>query len=481
MSFYRHGVTVTELPTSLTPPVTSTAGLPVVIGTAPLNLASDAAPVNQPVLVNSFAEAVAAFGFNEDFATYTLCEFMSSHFKLFASSPAVLINVLDPNVHKVSVTGESLQLIGGEKTIEVSGLLKDSLLVSLEEFGSSLLEGQDYKLTWTSEGFLKIERFKTGAIESDNANLILNYLKLNPTQVQVSDIVSAIDTVEQVFPRFRLVPGLLLAPSWSANPEVAAPLAAKAENINGMFKAMALIDIPVTGMSAVTKHTEVAAYKNNSVPQSAHVVACWPKVRLGTQEYFLSTQVAGVIARTDAKNSGIPFVSPSNNSLQNDSAITGTESSAKEVTLGPDLAAYLNGNGIVSALNFVGGWVLWGNRTSVYPASSDPIDAFIAVRRMMNWINNNLILSFWQKVDDPMNRNLIESVVDSANIWLNGLAARGAILGGRCEFRPEENPITSLMDGIIRVHLYVTPPSPAREIEFMVEYDPQYLATLAGE
>ena len=42
----------------------------------------------------------------------------------------------------------------------------------------------------------------------------------------------------------------------------------------------------------------------------------------------------------------------------------------------------------------------------------------------------------------------------------------------------DENPTTDLIDGIIRFHVYVTPPAPAREIDFIVEYDPQYLETL---
>lgn len=38
------------------------------------------------------------------------------------------------------------------------------------------------------------------------------------------------------------------------------------------------------------------------------------------------------------------------------------------------------------------------------------------------------------------------------------------------------------MDGIVRWHIYLTPPSPARELEFTLEYDPDYLNTLfAGE
>ena len=51
-------------------------------------------------------------------------------------------------------------------------------------------------------------------------------------------------------------------------------------------------------------------------------------------------------------------------------------------------------------------------------------------------------------------------------------------MGGRVEFRSDENTITDLMDGKIKFHVYMTPPSPAREIEFVQEYDPEYIATL---
>ena len=69
-------------------------------------------------------------------------------------------------------------------------------------------------------------------------------------------------------------------------------------------------------------------------------------------------------------------------------------------------------------------------------------------------------------------------MLDSVNIWLNGLAARQYILGGRVEFLETENSNLDLMDGILRFHLYVTPPSPNREIDFILEYDPEYLSTL---
>ena len=67
---------------------------------------------------------------------------------------------------------------------------------------------------------------------------------------------------------------------------------------------------------------------------------------------------------------------------------------------------------------------------------------------------------------------------DSFNIWLNGLARREFLMGGRCEFLGDDNPTTDLMDGIARFHVSMTPPSPAREMTFIKEYDPGYIAAL---
>ena len=39
----------------------------------------------------------------------------------------------------------------------------------------------------------------------------------------------------------------------------------------------------------------------------------------------------------------------------------------------------------------------------------------------------------------------------------------------------EENPLTNLMAGIIKLHVYITPPSPAQEISFVIEYDTAYV------
>lgn len=485
MTTYRHGVYVGEQATSLTPPVQTTAGLPVVFGTAPLNLVADeAGTVNKPVLCYTYAEAVAAFGYSSDWAKYTLCEFIKSHFALFTVAPVVFVNILDPAVHKAVVPDEALALVAGSCKLVNLGVLKSTVVIKSSDGNTTYQTPRDYSLAFDNEGYLVFTRKTDGTIPTDTTALKGSYTKLDPSLVDSDDIVGGIDVdtgakeglelVNEVFPRFGLVPGQILAPGWSSTAAVAAVMTAKAANINNHFKCIALADVP-TG--TVKKYSDVSTWKNTNNYTDQHLIVCWPKVKLGNEIYHLSTQLAGVICATDADNEDVPYESPSNHSLQANGAVL---TDGTEVVLGPDEAAYLNGQGIVTALNFVGGWKSWGNRTGAYPAITDPKDAFLPIRRMFNWIGNELVLTFWQKVDNPLNRRLIDSVIDSYNIRLNGLAAREYILGGRVALLKEENPTTDLMDGIVRFHVYATPPGPAREIDFVVEYDPTYFATLVA-
>lgn len=98
---YNHGMRVQEQATSLATPVESTAGLQVVVGTAPINLLADpASAVNKLIIAYSFAEAVEALGYSSDYANYTLCESMDANFKMRNNAPIIFVNVLDPEKHK---------------------------------------------------------------------------------------------------------------------------------------------------------------------------------------------------------------------------------------------------------------------------------------------------------------------------------------------------------------------------------------------
>jgi phage tail sheath protein FI len=484
MSNYKHGINIIEVPTSISPPAQTTAGLPVVVGTAPINLAETQEYVNKPTLVYSYEEAVKNLGYSSDWDKYTLCEVMKSHLQLFNVAPVIFINVLDPDRHKKDTVNSVLNLTNGSAIIEQDGVLLNTLVVKLDAASQPLTKGTDYTAAFDQEGKVVITRIADGGIPSGQTTLNVSFSYLDPTMVTSTDIIGGVDAttgkatglelINQVFPLFRMVPGQILAPGWSHKPDVAAIMKAKAGNINGLFKAITVTDVD-SSASGADLYTEVPSWKSSNNYTDPLQVVCWPKVTLGGETYHLSTQFAGATCKTDADSDDIPYVSPSNKPLQADGAVI---EDGSEVTLGPDQSNYLNSQGIVTALNFIGGWKLWGNRTGAYPGNTDVKDTYISVRRMFNWIGNTIILTFWKHVDNPTNRRMIDTVVDSLNIWLNGLTARGALLGGRVEFRKEENSISDLMKGIVRFHVFLTPPTPAESMEFSLEFDTSYLNSL---
>lgn len=479
---YRHGVYTSELPTSIVPAVNTTAGLPVIFGTAPLHLAESPADANRPMLCYSYDEAAKAFGYSKDWGKYTLCEAVYSQFALYGYGPVVLVNVLDPSKHKESKENQSITLTGG-KAVITEPVMLSTLKVRALEAGEPLKQDVDYTAEYDDDEELVITALEGGALAEKNSAFV-SYDALKPDQVTKDDIIGGIDTstgkskgletIDQVFPLFGLVPGIILAPGWSHIPEVAAIMKAKASNINEHFNAMVIADVPA---DEVTKYTDVSAWKNKNGYTGENEIVCWPMVKMGDKVYHMSTHVLGVIASVDAANEDIPYESPSNKSM----SINGLcLKDGSEVIMGPEQANYLNGQGIVTALNFIGGWKCWGNRTGCYPSNTDAKDAFISIKRMFYWHAQTFIQTYWVKVDKPITKRLIQTVIDSENIRLNGLVAQGMLLGARVEFLESENPTTNLLDGKIKFHTYFTPPAPAREIDNVIEYDTSYFSSLFG-
>ena len=282
---YKHGVYTSEVPTSIVPAVNSTAGLPVVFGTAPIHLASNRAEVNKPILCYTYAEAVAAMGYSEDWEKYTLCETIYSQYSLYAVSPTVFVNVLDPKKHKAPVSDKEVQF-NSEKTVIVNDpVLLETLKVKKASAGQPLTEGVDYEAAFDSDGNLVITALSGGQL-TDSA--FLDYEKIDPSAVDKDDIIGGIDistgaytgleNLSKVFPLYRLVPGMVLAPGWTHDLEVAAVMTAKASTINGLFKASVLVDVPA---DTVRKYTDVPAWKNNNNYVGVDQIVCWPMVKLG--------------------------------------------------------------------------------------------------------------------------------------------------------------------------------------------------------
>ncbi len=478
---YNHGVRVLEEGTELTAPINGSAGLQVVFGTAPVNLADNpGAAVNVPVVCNSFQEAKNRLGYSEDFNSYTLCQSMYASFLAYAVAPVVFINVLDPAKHQKENEKKDYGVVNGQAVIEIEGILKDSVKVSVAD---TVLEAEkDYHLSFNSEGYLVITMLSDQALAVQSVGV--ESASIDPTAVTKEDIIggydvktgkeSGLEVLRQVYPRTGMAPALLLAPGWSHDPEVGAVMISKCECINGVFTAECLLDLDA---SETKLYTDVPGIKEKSGYQDKHAIVLWPMVQAGGKKMYYSAMFGAMAEYTDASNDNVPSLYLSNKLLYIKNAVL---EDGTEVFMDREQANTLNGQGIVTVVS-EGNWRAWGNNTSVYPEVKDIKDRWIACRRMFTWMSNSLITVYHDKVDSPANFRLIESICDSENIRLNSYVSDGKLAGGRIVYNEDENSVENILTGQVIFHIYMAAFTPAEDVVFILKFDPELLTqSLSG-
>lgn len=395
---YYHGVKTREIETAILGSVESSAGLPVVVGTA---------PKGDFGICYNFEEFEAKFGYSEDWNAFDLCEMAYSEFKIYGVKPVVFINVYDENKH------------------------------------------------------FKVTNEETGSYEGD------------VSKVTAEDIISGISRIKEVYVRYGLTPGLLICPKWSIKAGVAAAMTAAVQDIDSIFNCIALTDVDTT---QVKKYDDVKNWKENQGYTNYRQVVCWPMIGLDDKVFHMSVAMAGVIGIMDAENGDVPYMSPSNHQVKSSGLKL---ADGEDVIVTFEQANLLNSQGIITALNFIGGYKLWGNRMADYPTNTDP-KSFLCVRRMFDWQRNTFILQYWQKVDAPLTQRVVKTIIDTEELRLNGLVSRGYLLGAGISYREEENPLTDLIAGKLRLHVLMTPPVPAEMIEEIAEFDVSAYEKLMG-
>ena len=478
---YKHGIYITETPTVAMPPVLSNTGIPVFIGTAPVNLAFQENNINVPIIAYSYEEAVEKLGFSENFKSFTLSGAIYSMFKAFKVAPAIFINVLDPEnpIHTESV--EEKEYIPQEHSVLIDdeGVLLSKITVKNE--AAPLTLNTDYTAAFTADGKCIISLISDSEHYSASA-LNISYSKLKPEGVTAQDIIGEIDSengeetglhlIRRCYAMFGITPSVICCPKYSADKNVAGKMQSLCDGLPGDFKAECIIDIDTTS-SGAENYTFAEDVKYDRGITSPHAIACYPMLKTQDGQYIhYSSMLAALIAYYDTENGDAP-VNPSNKSLPVSATVT---DDGTELYIDVEQANELNSAGIVTAVNF-NGFRTWGNNTAAYPESTDPKDRWIYVRRYFTWRGNSFKRNYFEKVDDPTNYRLIEAIVDSENIVGNSHVAAGYAAMDKIEFRSSDNPITSILKGAIKFKMYLAPYTPAETIEAELEFDPYAIGT----
>ncbi len=482
-SIYPHGVYVTEQATSMVAPVYGTAGLQVIVGTAPVNmLKKPESAVNKPILINSYKEAVSELGYDSNYAAYTLCESVGANFNVAGTTPLVLINVLDPAKHSADIKETTVEVKDSAAELPVTGVLPGKLMV--KNGAAELKPNEDFTVYFNADGTVKLILIPGGAGDGAAA-LTVSGKRLDPDLVTNRDIIGGVDVntgeetgmevIRQVYPKLGMTPGILLAPRFSTDATVAAALQAKTKEINGVFRAVCIIDID-SGPEGARKYADVKTRKERQAVTDPNAFAVWLYGKVGDTVYSGSSLAAALTAYNDAVNDNIPNASPSNHSIAIGAACL---ADGTEILLDQEQANTVNSFGVATWLN-MNGFRLWGNNTAAYPGNTDPKDRWFAVRRFMSWAANTFILTYFQKVDSPMSPKLIETIVDSENVRGNSFVSRGICARYDIAYNADENLVTDLIGGKITFHQYCTPYPPAENIHNILEFDPNALATALG-
>ena len=469
----KHGVYVYESDTTLSAPILSDSSVQCVVGCAPVWMLDDPASVtNVPVLCTSATEAMEKLGYIPDFPNYGLCQTMYITSNVFPVQPVVYINVLDVATMRKSTayTTTLASPVASNVVIDKVGLIKGTVAVVQGE--AALVKDEDYTLSYTADGKLQIAFIPDSDFDSTTAATITaNEADLSAVTSSViigsfnasTGVSTGMELIQSVYPKLGVIPNLLIAPGFSQIPEVGIALTAKAANINGVFKGMAILDI---NTATATTYTAVKNVKENSGFTSPFCACVWPCLKVGEYIFAASAVFAALTAYTIADNDDVPSRSPSNKMI----GVSGTcLANGTEVLLNQDQGNIVNTYGVITAIN-MNGWRSWGSYTGAYPNTTDVKDMWLPVRMMFNWQANTFILTYFDSVDDPLNQVLVESVVDSENIRCSAYVP-DVWAGAEIQYLESDNPVTDLLAGKITFRQRIAPYTPAQEIDNILSYD----------
>ncbi|PTU70306.1 phage tail sheath subtilisin-like domain-containing protein [Chromobacterium haemolyticum] len=470
---YLHGVETIEVERGPRPVRTVKSAVIGLIGTAPIGA------VNAVTLTLSEKDA-AVFG--PQLPGFTIPQALDAIYDHGAGT-VIVINVLDPAIHKTAVANEALAFDPATDRVKLAHGAVAGLVLKSGDSATTYVAGTDYSANLVTGEMVRI---KGGAI-SAGATVKASYDYADPTKVTAGDIIGAVNAagtrtglkaLKDTYNQFGFFAKILIAPAFCTQNSVAVELIAMADQLD----AVTYIDAPIgtTYAQALAGRGPTGSINFNT--SSDRVRLCYPHVKvydpvLNTERLEpLSARAAGLRAKVDL-DKGFWWSS----SNQEIAGVTGVERQLSAMIDDPQSEVnLLNEQGITTVFSSFGsGFRLWGNRTAAWPTVSH-MRNFENVRRTGDVINESIRYFSQQFIDMPLNQATIDALVESVNGYGRKLIGDGALLGFKAWFDVARNPETELANGHLLISYKYTVPPPLERLTFETEITSEYLLTLKG-
>ncbi len=484
MATYKHG-TYGEFAKTVSKPALQSGTIAVYAGTAPVNLVRGfAGSVNAPILLGDFTAVKRSMGYSSDWSKFTLCEAFKAHFdNTFGNvGPIVVINVLDPSIHKKSApTTKALTFVNKRATIEGDTIILDTLVLAdkVENVDFTIEYDYDKKLTILTDisdvGISSPVNATYSEIDTTNldANAVIG-------GVTAAGVYSGLGCVDLVYPELNLIPNVIVAPGWSESKDVYEALLKAGTKINGHWDAYVVADLPVADATTIA---EAIQWKKDNGYTSERSKVCWPQALDSYGRiYHGSTVCVWAMLITDATHSGIPMESPSNKEIFVAKQYFGTDSTNRGFD--QSAANELNANGITTMVYWGAKWVLWGPHSAAYKFGevSDYRAIFDNSLRMMMYITNRFQEEWAFDIDSPMTRAKADSIKNREQEKADALAAMGALIGTPVvTFEQSKNSTADLVEGNFVWGFTGTPAPPWKSGTLQVAYTDAGFDSFFGE
>lgn len=470
---YLHGIETTEVERGPRAIKVVKSAVIALVGTAP------AGPVN--ALTLSLTEVDGAQFGPETLDGFSIPRALAGIYD-YGAGTVLVINVLDPAVHRSNVVGQERQF-GDNDQLQLGHGALQALTLKSSDGATTYVLGTDYSVTMLTG---KVKRLAGGAIAA-NGQVKADYTHADPSLVTPADIIGAVNIAGQrsglkafadSYNLFGFFPKLFIAPGFSTLNSISVELIAAAEQMGGI----AYIDAPIgtTVQQVIAGRGPAGAINFNT--SSDRVRLCYPHVKVydaatdGERLEPLSIRAAGLRAKVDLDDGY--WWSSSNRELV---GVIGLERPLTARVDDPNSEVnLLNEVGITTVFNSFGtGLRLWGNRTAAWPTVTH-MRNFENVRRTKDIIDESIRYSSLQFVDMPITQALIDSITESVNLFGRKLIGDGALLGFECWYDPARNPQTELELGHLLFNYKLTVPLPFERGTFETEITGEYLANLKG-